>query len=344
MNSHFDALKKRLNLVETNEGRLFLADKNRRLLMLCLSGSHLYGTNTETSDLDFKGVFLPNEKEFILGEAPEHLSFNTKNNSSEKNSSKDIDVELFSFNNFVKLVSSGQTVAIEMMFTPASKHGLIYMDYDFSLFVEYRDGFLTKRMNAFTGYAATQARKYSMKGNRLNTFKSVVDFLETVNQEQKMREVFPIILGMHSELTTEVNPNGIRELNFCGKKLQETASVGYTLDTLRKSMNDYGKRAKEAAENQGADFKALSHALRVTYQLERLVEDNNLIFPFRKDYANFLLDVKQGKHSFENVTSMLNENLETVTRKMDESNLPEKVDKNFVDDLVFNLTKFLWRN
>lgn len=29
-------------------------------------GSHLYGTNTEDSDVDYKGVFLPSKKEILL--------------------------------------------------------------------------------------------------------------------------------------------------------------------------------------------------------------------------------------------------------------------------------------
>ena len=33
--------------------------KDEMILFKCLGGSYLYGTNSESSDKDYKGVFLP---------------------------------------------------------------------------------------------------------------------------------------------------------------------------------------------------------------------------------------------------------------------------------------------
>ncbi|WDR21760.1 hypothetical protein CPTAKMNP4_095 [Salmonella phage vB_SenM-AKM_NP4] len=42
-------------------------------------GSHLYGTSTPESDVDFKEIFVPNARDILLGRAMNHTNFNTNN-------------------------------------------------------------------------------------------------------------------------------------------------------------------------------------------------------------------------------------------------------------------------
>ncbi|MBM4145685.1 MAG: hypothetical protein FJ240_05340 [Nitrospira sp.] len=54
-------------------------------------GSHLYGTSTSKSDVDYKGVFLPSKNEALLERIPKcHNYFSS--NSKAKNTPHDIDV------------------------------------------------------------------------------------------------------------------------------------------------------------------------------------------------------------------------------------------------------------
>ncbi len=62
-------------------------------------GSHLYGTATEKSDLDFKGIFLPSNREILLGKIPKSIKYDTGNDHS-KNSPEDIDEEIYSLHYF----------------------------------------------------------------------------------------------------------------------------------------------------------------------------------------------------------------------------------------------------
>ncbi|CAL1777454.1 nucleotidyltransferase [Acinetobacter phage vB_AbaM_Konradin-v2] len=39
-----------------------------RLVMQCVFGSKLYGTSTPSSDLDIKGIFIPDAKSIIMGQ------------------------------------------------------------------------------------------------------------------------------------------------------------------------------------------------------------------------------------------------------------------------------------
>ncbi|EOU4524862.1 hypothetical protein ACOIZZ_001972 [Escherichia coli] len=46
-------------------------------------GSHLYGTSTPESDVDFKEIFVPPARDILIGNVKEHMSKNTNNTSSK---------------------------------------------------------------------------------------------------------------------------------------------------------------------------------------------------------------------------------------------------------------------
>ena len=86
-------------------------------LVKVVAGSHLFGTNTEKSDKDYKGVYLPSGYEILLGSYPETISSST-GDSQSKNSSTDVDIELYSLKKLLKMVVNGDTAAIELLYTP----------------------------------------------------------------------------------------------------------------------------------------------------------------------------------------------------------------------------------
>ena len=58
-------------------------------------GSHLYGTNDENSDMDYKRIVIPDERDVILGRVFKSRHENTKVGDG-KNTSDDVDVEIIS--------------------------------------------------------------------------------------------------------------------------------------------------------------------------------------------------------------------------------------------------------
>jgi predicted nucleotidyltransferase len=59
-------------------------------------GSHLYGTNTPSSDLDIKGIYLPKAKDILLQRIAPVCSFSRPKDHGEKNSADDVDQEFYS--------------------------------------------------------------------------------------------------------------------------------------------------------------------------------------------------------------------------------------------------------
>jgi predicted nucleotidyltransferase len=48
------------------------------ILVDMVFGSHLYGTNSETSDRDYKGVFMPTREQILLQRIPHSINESTK--------------------------------------------------------------------------------------------------------------------------------------------------------------------------------------------------------------------------------------------------------------------------
>jgi len=70
-------------------------------------GSHLYGTVTEDSDQDYKGVFLPTKEQVLLGRIPKSYNYTTKTDKVGKNAPSDVDYEAYSLHYFIELACQG---------------------------------------------------------------------------------------------------------------------------------------------------------------------------------------------------------------------------------------------
>jgi len=299
-------------------------------------GSHLYGTNTPESDTDYKGVFMPTPEQILLGRIPKCYSENTKVGEG-KNTSEDIDTEIYSFHYFIKLACEGQTVAIDMLNAPMN------MITDFTplwwRIVEHKDMLISKSMSAFMGYVKRQAAKYGIKGSRLAAAKKVMDFIrvdlahELSYRDYTLKELWnKLPEGEH--IAKEHEEGRIPVYNVCGKKIQWTAKATYLYGIMDKFYTSYGERARKAEKNEGIDWKAVSHAMRACYELEELYSTGNIHFPL--EYAGDLKEIKAGKHDYKTeVAPNLERWIEQVEKLAKHSKYPEKVNVKFWDKFIY---------
>ncbi|MGD9188043.1 MAG: nucleotidyltransferase domain-containing protein [Desulfobacteraceae bacterium] len=293
-------------------------------------GSHLYGTSTINSDVDFKGVFLPTKKEILLNNIPKCRSFTT-GGGMRKNNSDDVDEEIYSLNYFLKLACDGQTVAIDMLHAPDEM--LMVSSDIWRKIVEQKKRFYTKNLNSFVNYARRQASKYGIKGSRLNAALQVLSILRSNNPENKLRDVWELLPRCEYCHDIGVDPNGMRQYQVCGKTFQESASIGYVLPIINKFYDDYGHRAKLAAENKNIDWKAISHALRAAIQTKEILMTGTVSFPLKD--APFLLDVKSGRLNYaKEVAPVLESLMDEVEQLVNDSDLPDKVDLEYWDNFI----------
>lgn len=131
-----------------------------RTIILAPTGSYAYGTNTEESDKDFKGVCIP-PIDYYLGLE----SFNEYNNSGGKNfknTKDDVDINIIHINKFVKDAMQGVPNNIEILFV-RQKDYLKVTPLGQKL-IDNRHLFLSKQIkNKFGGYAYSQIQKLKNK-------------------------------------------------------------------------------------------------------------------------------------------------------------------------------------
>jgi hypothetical protein len=308
-------------------------------------GSHLYGTDTPESDQDFMGVFLPTAESLILGpgfKGSYQKTINNNTNASDgKNTSQDVDREFYSLQYFLKLALEGQTVALDMLHAPQS--AILKSSYLWDALVGQRSRFYTKNLKAFIGYARRQAAKYGIKGSRLAEVRMVATFLEKSlirlkwNDNVRLADVWDWLpkgehIYFHSGASDKQDSMSLRMYEVVGKKFQETAAISYVLPILLKFITEYGVRAQKAEQNEGVDWKALSHALRAAYQVKELFVDGTMTMP--RPEAGILLAIKQGKVGFKSVQRELESTMARVEELAERSTLPEKADHEFAKHFI----------
>ena len=95
----------------------------------------------------------------------------------------------------------------------------------------------------------------------------------------------------------------------------------------------YGDRARKAQDNEGIDWKALSHAVRVGHEALELLHEHKITFPL--SIKSYVLDVKLGKVGFKQVAAQIESLLVKVEEAEKVSTLPDKPDTGWINDFVY---------
>ena len=148
-------------------------------LLLVIRGSHAYGTNIETSDTDYAGVFIQS-KEDIFGFGYKEQINDDKN-----------DIVIYEIKRFLQLLSSNNPTVLELLNTP--EDCIIYKDPIFDIVLENRDKFITKVCaKSFGGYGKMQIQKAKGQNKKQNwekdkvSRKDVLDFVYVIEGEKSI--------------------------------------------------------------------------------------------------------------------------------------------------------------
>lgn len=306
-----------------------------KTILKCKFGSHLYGTNTEDSDEDYKGIALPYSDDILLGKIFKTQKQSTGNDHS-KNTKEDSDYDIYSLHYFIQLACKGETAAIDMLHVPNNM--ILETSEEWKFIQSNKEKFYTKNMTTFVGYARRQAAKYGCKGSRLEMIKRAIHILSGQPKDYRMWEIWSELpLGEHAKFI-EDSPSGAWQYQICGRILQSTALVEYSLKNLQLFYNKYGERSKLAEKNEGIDWKAISHAIRAAEQLVELFIHNTITFP--RPEANYLKAVKSGSLDYRTqVEPYLNDVMDRVENLASISKLPDKVDIEFWNNLLIETCK-----
>ena len=322
---------------------------NSKVVYITKYGSKLYGTDNENSDTDYKGIFIPNRVDVLLKRDLEHYNFNSneENNKKEKD---DIDLQLFSVYKFFNLLKKGETGAMDILFSMFREDTQVYNDKEFtSIMIENYKKFYNRNLHSFIGYCVGQSKVYNVRGERFNELHLFVKKFNDLLSEQgseKLESMFPLINEMFSDYTYKYIkyviadtsrgsgvPKQGKYVEVLGKRFLGTVTVKYFAEKITEMEEQFGNRARASAK--GVDFKALSHAVRVINEIEELIDHAFITFPLKNRV--YVTSVKEGNETLEDVMDYLDAQLNIVQEKLENSDLQERSDELFIDNLLLKL-------
>lgn len=312
-----------------------------RLLYLCKFGSHLYGTDSPNSDLDLRGIFLPGKTALYLEKAPKSLRFSTGDDHN-RNAETDMDIDLWSLQYWLlKLLPEGDTNALDMLFSPTNISGMLYMDPLMpQVFKQYKQFINLDGTRGYAGYALGQAKKYGIRGSRLGVIKCIKNWLDAHNEQVENSRtlndfVDSLVYACGDDAYCQIKEiNTEKALIVCGKyhicsiKPQEFAR------RINDNYEQYGERSRLAEQNQGIDWKALSHAMRALFQVEELVKTGKIVYPLKS--ATQIKEIKAGKYPWLDVEKMIVDKLAEITNLCQNCGEFKNFNHSLAEELILN--------
>jgi predicted nucleotidyltransferase len=148
-------------------------------LYLVIRGSHAYGTNVETSDTDYSGIFIQSMDDILGNKYVEQIN-------DDKN-----DTVIYEIRRFLELLGTNNPTVLELLNTP--EDCVIYKDPIFDLILNDREKFITKICaKSLGGYAKQQISKAKGQNKKQNwekdkvTRKDVLDFVYVIEGEKSI--------------------------------------------------------------------------------------------------------------------------------------------------------------
>lgn len=307
-----------------------------RLCFICFGGSHAYGTNIETSDIDIRGVCLPNTDEII----------GLNKFYQEEQKDEDTDVVIYEFSKFVKLAMDNNPNVLEML---GNREYLIFNEVGEKL-IKNASLFLSKKcIVTFMGYATSQLR-------RLENFLAETEY----TQEEKnkyIKQTMDVAMTKLEDKNRLFKEGAIKvNLDKENKLTLDCNIKDAPIDLVRSSLNDlltiertYNKLGQRNTKKDEAHLcKHIQHLIRLHFMCFDLLEKHKII-TYREKDRDFLLEIRKGKFLKNNkLTEDFKPYLDSLQDKMDRlketTTLPEKPNFKSLNDFVIEVNKLTINN
>lgn len=335
--------------------------QNINNIVVCVThGSHLYGTNTASSDHDFKVVVLPELRDLILGKTlrVQRFRFDADGLPVDDHTTmpaNGYEAEHISVHKLVHDYIGGQAYAVETVFAVLQgfhkKHlGRSHADAREAaraeafvqlcqrLVMHYKH----RNVNGMIGFAMKQTFDYVRRGERFTLACKVLAAADNVlsilpkGSTPRLDTLVTYVNQADSLVTCTV----LEEIaSRTGLEIGVTTNQHRTMRTLKlngreylettalshfcaavESLIDSYGERSTRAAEADVDWKSLSHAVRVYQQVNEYFETGFIAFP--RQNAEALLQIKSGQQDLEYVTGLLRELDDETVKNSEACGLP----------------------
>lgn len=296
-----------------------------------LTGSRLYGTERSDSDFDLRGIFLPSLRDCYQGAIKDVINAGPEE-------------VYYSIHKFLDLATTGQPIALEMLFAPETHVG-VNKDNEriWNILLNYRYEFLNKKMEAFLGFGRSLANKYAVKSERLkalNDLYNEIDYRDELNHNLKISSIWEI-LPTDEFCQKEIDSDGRVFYTVLSRKYRGNTSIKDFLVALNGIRDDYGERVK-AAESGQFDAKSVSHCFRICYQLQDMATLGKFIFPLKQ--VGFLKKLKNKEVDYQrdDIFEKLDFEIKNTEIMLENCPLPDKVRDGIKEEILDKIYRQLY--
>ena len=306
----------------------FLRNHNRlgkRIILLGLGGSHAYGTNTENSDIDFRGITL-NTASDLLGMT-----------EFEQYNDEQTDTVIYSFNKIIRLLLECNPNTCEILGLDEEQY-LIKTAIGQEL-IDNNYLFLSKRAaKSFGGYAGAQLRRLQNAISRdsmpqtereKHILHSVQNALNDFNRRYTSFEKGSIKLYIDSAQNPEMETEIFVDAHYTHLPLRDYEQMWSTMNSVIRDYDKIGKRNRKKDDNHLN--KHAMHLIRLFLMAIDILE-KGVIQTHRKDDLTLLRNIRSGVYMREDHTftsefyDMLTHYEEKLEQATANSTLPDNPD------------------
>lgn len=299
----------------------------KNIILLGLSGSHAYGTNLDTSDVDIRGVALNSPSEILL------------NNDFASIVDTNTDTTIYSFNKIIFELTKCNPNLIEML--GLDPHDYIFINQYGQLLLDNKKLFLSKLcIKKFCGYATEQLYRLQQKS------------LYAMTDEELNAHITKVMNSMCDRLNDQYDTDITACLNeskivlngtFNNVPIENTTGI---LSELNNTYRDYTKHShrNENALTHGKIAKHSEHLIRVLMEGIDILEKHVIITKRIKEH-DLLMDIRTGKYldsngqpnsAFYDIVHEYNNKFEYASKH---TTLPELPDYDAINELKMHVNK-----
>ena len=340
---------------------------NGKLIYLSQYGSHLYGLNTENSDLDFRGVYVPTLEDIILKKDKDEINTEIElweiRDSNKENPTYHIeepttlinswylrkvkvDVKIFSLQKFIQLCSKADTNALDLLFSfPLTCNHVERWQWiegeiasPIWYMVENKDKLInTDRLESPITYAFKQATKYGIKGKRLKVLQEVLECALNLWKSKSEAYVRDLVVYEPLQHLFEDEPDHLKTVCLDNKGTEDYyLYVCGVQHQFNLELNKFIKRIEEKINKEYTSQRTKDAAdgndwKALFHAIRVLLEVKQLLedgtITFPCIENRFLLRIKQGKISREVIDEFFNKLLCNILEKVKLNELVWKYDE-----------------
>lgn len=309
-----------------------------RIIFLTLGGSHSYGTNVETSDVDVRGCAL-NSPSDLLGFTNFEQVVNTKT-----------DTTVYSFNKLIRLLLNCNPNTIEMLGCKP-EHYLFLSNYG-QMMIENRKMFLSKRaVDSFGGYATQQFRRLENAIAR--------DRLPQARREEHIRNAMEASLRSFSGRYTEFDKGSFILYTDVSQREDKDREIFADITLRRFPAREFNSMMNELTNVLG-NYEKLSHRNnkkdddhlnKHAMHLIRLylicldILEKGEINTYRGDDLDLLMSIRRGEYQREDGTyrqeffDMVTDFEARLAYAKENTTLPDGPDMKRVEEFVMEVNR-----